>query len=209
MEASEIGAITLFSLNNLNAAIPVIAVHINVSKAKVSPPDNTEKLKNSAKFIPAPNEKAKNGIRIVSPGRRNSEILGSKLPNSIPIPNGSSTDMNDMTGKVVPINPSEIRVSKGPSLIANIDSPPISERFPYALVNAAYIPLLLFVIAAIIAIVDNPNNPVHGSKMAPSNKPTPNPEKYLVDVNRNPFFNAFPPDFQIHLASNTKYEKCN
>ena len=105
--------------------------------------------------------------------------------------------MKDMTGKVVPINPNEIRVSKGPSLIANIDSPPISERFPYALVNAAYIPLLLFVMAAIIAIVDNPNNPVHGSKIAPSSKPTANPEKYLVDVNKKPFFNAFPPIFKF------------
>ncbi len=41
--------------------------------------------------------------------------------------------------------------------------------------------------------------------MAPSNKPTPNPEKYLVDVNKKPFLMPSP-DFQIHLASNTKYK---
>ena len=85
------------------------------------PPDNTEKLKNSAKFIPAPNEKAKKGMSNDSPGRKNSAILGSKLPKSIPIASGNNTETKEMTGKFVPINPKDINVSKGPSLIANIE----------------------------------------------------------------------------------------
>src|SRR5699024_10400047 len=103
---------------------------IKVNSANVKPPDNTEKLKNSAKFIPAPKEKAKKGMSMVSPGRKNSDILGSRFPNIIPILKGKSTEINEMIGKVVPINHNEIKVNNGPSLIASMDRPPTSERFP-------------------------------------------------------------------------------
>ena len=67
---------------------------------------------------------------MVSPGRKNSDILGSRFPNIIPILNGKSTEINEMIGKIVPINPNEIKVNNGPSLIASMDRPPTSERFP-------------------------------------------------------------------------------
>src|SRR5699024_7728770 len=97
------------------------------------------------------------------------------------------TEINEIIGNVVPINPSEISVNNGPSLIASIDKPPTSERLPYVLVKAAYMPLLLFVIAAIMAIVDNPNKPFQGSNSKANKRPTARPEKYLVVVNSIPF----------------------
>src|SRR5699024_1341747 len=114
VDDSEIGAITLFSLNILKAMIPVNAVQIKVNSANVKPPDNTEKLKNSAKLIPAPKEKAKKGMSMVSPGRKNSDILGSTFPNIIPILKGKSTETKEMIGKVAPRNPTDIKANNAP-----------------------------------------------------------------------------------------------
>src|SRR5699024_10173827 len=147
------GAMTLFSLNNLKAMTAVYAVQIKVNNASVNAPDNTEKLKNSAKFIPPPKEKSKKRISMVSPGRKNTEILAKRFPKIFQILNHKKKEIKKIIGNVVQITPSELSVNNGPSLIASIDKPPTSERLPYVLVKAAYMPLLLFVIAAIMAIV--------------------------------------------------------